>query len=151
MYTHILMCIYTYTHTYILHICVYTYTETAWMNCYKISSAKTSGYYFIDRWKNQTFSSCKDSRRCPWELYGLISLIYMCSHLDSHIFYNFDSHFLSPILLFEQLMCFATEVAHSCRIIFCPMALSSPSVSVVLLLSHTLFLSEGKKMEKEWS
>lgn len=37
---------------------VYTYPETAWVNFYKISSAKASGYYFTDGWKNQVFSLC---------------------------------------------------------------------------------------------
>lgn len=82
--------------------CVYTYTEKAWVNFYKISSAKASGYYFTDGWKNQEFSLCKDFRQFPKEQYSIISLIYTCSHLDSHILCNFDSHFLSPILHFEN-------------------------------------------------
>lgn len=50
-YKYILM--YICTHIHILLTCVYTYTESAWVNFYKISSTKASGYYFTDGWRTK--------------------------------------------------------------------------------------------------
>lgn len=150
VYAYTYVYIYIYTYIYIAYLCVYMDRDSMDELLQNFIS-QDKWILFHRRLKEPNLLFVQGLPSLPM---GAIQFNQFDIHVQSFRFTHFLQLWLTLPLSYSpfwELMCFATEVAHSCRIIFCPMALSSPSVSVVLLLSHTLLLLGRKKMEKEWS